>query len=92
MLREERFERPAESPSEIHPSGTSGENRLQEMRVWLSDEIVRWAREDPGFGFHGEEPGEGGAVFVFDCYEPRRLLPWVLGWWQRRACSPRCSG
>ena len=76
LLSEERFERPAELRGEVHPSG----GRHQEVRVWLHDDVVRWAREDPGFGFRGEEPAEGGAVFVFDCYEPRRLLPWVLGW------------
>jgi predicted DNA-binding transcriptional regulator YafY len=80
VLSDERFERPAELRSEIQPSGTPGENRRQEVHVWLSDDVVRWAREDPGFGFRGEEPAESGAVFVFDCYEPRRLLPWVLGW------------
>jgi predicted DNA-binding transcriptional regulator YafY len=51
-----------------------------ELRVWLDESAVPWAREDPAFGFEREEPGDGGAVFVFTVWEMRRLMPWLLGW------------
>jgi predicted DNA-binding transcriptional regulator YafY len=51
-----------------------------ELRVWLDESAVPWARENPAFGFEREEPGEGGSVFVFWVWELRRLMTWLLGW------------
>jgi predicted DNA-binding transcriptional regulator YafY len=56
------------------------EGRTFEVRVWIDAPAVAWARETPAFGFQREEPGEGGATFVFACRDLRRLLPWVLSW------------
>jgi predicted DNA-binding transcriptional regulator YafY len=52
----------------------------QEIRVWIEASSVPWARETPPFGFQREEQAEGGVVFVIECWELRRLLPWLLGW------------
>jgi predicted DNA-binding transcriptional regulator YafY len=51
-----------------------------EVRVWIEASAVVWARETPAFGFEREESAEGGSVFVYDCWDLRRLLPWILGW------------
>ena len=51
-----------------------------EVRVWLDAAVVPWAREQTEFGFSHEEPSEGGAIFVFNTRDLRRLLPWVLRW------------
>ncbi len=51
-----------------------------EVRVWIEASAVAWARETPAYGFQREEPSEGGSVFVYDCWDLRRLLPWLLGW------------
>jgi predicted DNA-binding transcriptional regulator YafY len=75
-LLSERFERedlPQHPPDrEHHPP--------QEVRIWIESAALPWAREQPAYGFRGEEPSEGGAVFVFHVWEIRRILPWVLGW------------
>ncbi len=52
----------------------------QEVRIWIESAAVPWARETPAFGFQREEQAEGGAVFVYDSLDIRRLLPWVLSW------------
>jgi predicted DNA-binding transcriptional regulator YafY len=54
------------------------DRRAFEVRVWLDGSALPWAREATGFGFEREEQGEGGSVFVFQCRDLRRLLPWVL--------------
>lgn len=51
-----------------------------EVRVWLDERVVPWAREQPPFLLVREEPAEGGAVFVIRCGESRSLLAWVLRW------------
>jgi len=74
-LLPERFERPEEAghaPQDERPP--------LEVRVWLEAAVAPWARESPAYGFEREEPSEGGAVFVYHCWELRRLLPWVLSW------------
>lgn len=61
-----------------------------EVRVWIEAAAVPWAREAPGFGFQREDPGEGGAVFVYHCWDLRRLLPWILSWGaSARVLAPR---
>ena len=50
------------------------------VRVWIEASAVAWARETPAYGFQHEEPAEGGSIFVYDCWDLRRLLPWLLGW------------
>ncbi len=52
----------------------------QEVHVWIDASAVPWARETAAFGFQREEVGDGGSVFVYDAWDLRRLLPWVLGW------------
>ena len=52
----------------------------QEVRIWIESAVVPWARETPAFGFQREEQAEGGAVFVYDAWDVRRLLPWILSW------------
>jgi predicted DNA-binding transcriptional regulator YafY len=71
----ERFERPeavGPTPNEARPP--------REVRVWVEQTAVPWARETPAYGLKGEEASEGGTVFVYDCWDLRRLLPWVLSW------------
>jgi predicted DNA-binding transcriptional regulator YafY len=75
-LTAERFTRPASVADMSCPD----ESPPMEVRVWLDASVAPWARETPMFGLRGEEAAEGGTVFVFDCWEPRRLLPWILGW------------
>ena len=48
--------------------------------MWIEASALPWAREAPAYGFHGEEPAEGGGIFVYHVREFRRLLPWILGW------------
>ena len=74
-LLPERFDR----PEYIGPAPESRPAQL-EVRVWLDASIVPWARETPAYGFDREEPTEGGSVFVYQCWELRRLLPWLLSW------------
>ena len=52
----------------------------QQVRVWIEATVLPWARETPAFGFDREEVAEGGSVFVYNCWDIRRLLPWLLGW------------
>ena len=75
-LLPERFERMAG----MLLAGDEDRVAPQEVRVWIESAIVPWARETPAFGFHREEPAEGGAVFVYHSWDLRRLLPWVLSW------------
>ena len=51
-----------------------------EVRIWVEASAVPWAREARAYGFEREEPTEGGSIFVYHCWELRRLLPWVLSW------------
>ncbi len=74
-LLDERFERPEAPP---HPPRDGPPHTI--VRVWIESSAVPWARESPAYGFEGEEPAEGGSVFVYACWELRRLLPWILGW------------
>jgi len=50
------------------------------VKVWLDAAILPWARETPVFGFEREEAAEGGAVFTFNSWDLRQLIPWILGW------------
>lgn len=75
-LLAERFERLDERDlphSESRPPS-------QEVRVWIEASALPWAREAPAYGLQREEQAEGGAVFVYEMRELRRLLPWILGW------------
>ncbi len=74
-LLPERFVRP-----ERVTGPPNDDRKPQEVRVWIEASTAPWAREMPAYGFEREEPGEGGAVFVFSAWDLRRLLPWVLGW------------
>jgi predicted DNA-binding transcriptional regulator YafY len=74
MLLEDTFER-------IEPldwMGDDTDQRAFEVRVWIDQSALPWARETPPFGFEREEPGEGGATFVITCRDVRRLLPQLL--------------
>ncbi len=53
-----------------------------EVRVWIDEPALPWAREQPSFGFMREERSEDGrgSVFVFECRDLKRLLPWIRGW------------
>jgi predicted DNA-binding transcriptional regulator YafY len=51
-----------------------------EVRVWLDDAVLPWARENLDFGFVREEPAEAGAVLVYALRDLRRLYPLVLRW------------
>lgn len=75
-LLDERFERPVGlAPDPAHDGAPS----LQ-VRVWIEASAAPWARETPAYGFLHEEAAEGGSIFVYDCWDLRRLLPWLLGW------------
>jgi predicted DNA-binding transcriptional regulator YafY len=52
----------------------------QEVHVWIEAASVPWARETRGYGFRREEPTEGGALFVFEADDLKRLLPWIMSW------------
>ncbi|HEY8491192.1 MAG TPA: YafY family protein [Dehalococcoidia bacterium] len=61
------------------PEGEEGApSQAREVRVWVAERAVPWAREAPAFGLERVEPVEDGAVFVYRCRDLRRLLPWVL--------------
>ena len=75
-LLSERFER----LDERDMPGEGERPPPQEVRVWIEASALPWAREAPAYGFHGEEPAEGGGIFVYHTREFRRLLPWILGW------------
>lgn len=75
-LLAEKFERMADV--DLHDDGRGHEHR--EVRVWLESSAVPWAREAPAYGLRGEEPTEGGSVFVYESHELRRLMPWLLSW------------
>jgi predicted DNA-binding transcriptional regulator YafY len=53
---------------------------MLEVRIWIDQSVLPWAREAPPFGFEREEQGEGGAVFVVHLRDIRRLIPIVLSW------------
>ena len=76
-LLEETFERPADIKW-----WTDDFNHATEVRVWIDEPALPWAREQPAFGFMREERPEDwrGSVFVFEVRDLRRLLPWVLSW------------
>jgi predicted DNA-binding transcriptional regulator YafY len=57
-----------------------GGGQYREVRVWIDEGTLPWARETAVFGFDREEPVGGGAVFVFLARDVKRLLPWILGW------------
>jgi predicted DNA-binding transcriptional regulator YafY len=71
---------PFERPEYVGPQHDHGERPAQEARVWIESAAVPWARETPAFGLTREEATEGGAVFVYQSWDLRRLLPWVLSW------------
>jgi predicted DNA-binding transcriptional regulator YafY len=77
MLLDDTFER-------IEPLDWAADDMDQqntvEVRVWIDQSVLPWAREAPPFGFEREEPGEGGATFVITLRDIRRLLPSVLSW------------
>jgi predicted DNA-binding transcriptional regulator YafY len=75
-LLAEGFQRPENLDVEADDEGPAP----QQVRVWLEASVVPWAREAPAFGFEREEPAEGGSVFVYQCRDVRRLLPWLLSW------------
>jgi len=77
-LLPETFERMSEST--WHENDMEHQHRTFEVRVWIDESAVAWAREQPAFGFEREERGEGGSTFVFACQDARRLMPWVLSW------------
>lgn len=52
--------------------------REHEVKVWIAGKAARWAREEPAFGFEGEEPAEGGVIFSFRVRDLQRLMPWIL--------------
>jgi predicted DNA-binding transcriptional regulator YafY len=85
-LLAERFER----PEGIHPHDDGPPDHAgTEVRVWIEQATVPWARETPAFGLAGEEPTEGGSIFVFRSLDLRRLLPWILSWgMSARVLSP----
>jgi predicted DNA-binding transcriptional regulator YafY len=56
------------------------QTNMREVRVWIDQSVLPWAREAPPFGFEREEPGEGGATFVITVRDVRRLVPAVLSW------------
>ncbi|MEO8457654.1 MAG: YafY family protein [Chloroflexota bacterium] len=75
-LLPETFERIAEP----HWHADDMHDRMMEVRVWIDDSAVAWAREQPAFGFEREERGDGGSTFIFACRDVKRLVPWVLSW------------
>lgn len=75
-LLAERFERPVG----LAPDPERDRAPPHEVRVWIESSAVPWARETLAYGFRREEPSEGGSIFVYDCRDLRRLLPWLLGW------------
>jgi predicted DNA-binding transcriptional regulator YafY len=75
-LLEETFERLDESEW----YADDGHDGYREVRVWIDAAAVPWARETVAFGFDREEPGESGSMFVYQCRDLRRLVPWVLSW------------
>ncbi len=75
-LLPERFERPEHVAQEPDEHGRAP----LEVRVWIEAAAVPWAREAPAFGLEREEPAEGGSVFVYQTWDLRRLLPWLLSW------------
>jgi len=84
-LLDEAFDRP-ETIEHAQEEDWSG---AQEVRVWIDEAAVPWARETAAFGFLREEQAEGGAVFVYEVRELRRLVPWILSWGaSARALAP----
>ena len=89
-LLDERFERRPEFAS--HPDELpEPEDEATEVHVRLDASAVPWAREElpygfveerpaPASGITGEAPAGGGAVFVIESRDGRRLLPWILRW------------
>jgi len=67
-------------PRGLAPEVDDMQRPPQEVRVWIEATILPWARETPAFGFEREELAEGGSVFVYNCWDLRRLLPWLLSW------------
>ena len=88
VLTDERFPRRdvlADGSGEV----TQGAGPAVEVRIWIGEPALPWAREELPFGYVREEPAEGGAVFVVESREERRLLPWILRWGaSARALSP----
>jgi predicted DNA-binding transcriptional regulator YafY len=78
-LTDERF--PRRPQFERFPDDVPEDPRpLTEVRVWLDEAVVPWAREYVDYGFVREEPAEAGAVFVYAMPDLRRLFPLVLRW------------
>lgn len=78
VLLPERFERVFDD-SDDH-AFLDPPRRMTEVRVFIEEASVPWARENPPFGFAREEPSEGGAVFIVEAWDLRRLMPWLLSW------------
>jgi predicted DNA-binding transcriptional regulator YafY len=76
---DETYPRPDRVPQHYHDDDHEHPPPM-EVRVWLEAASVPWARETPAFGFEREEPAESGSIFVYSCWDLRRLLPWLLSW------------
>jgi predicted DNA-binding transcriptional regulator YafY len=85
-LTAEQFERPEHVSS--FPDGPP-HSHGEQVHVWIEAASVPWARETRGYGFRREEAMEGGAVFVFEAFDLKRLLPWIMSWgMSARVLSP----
>jgi predicted DNA-binding transcriptional regulator YafY len=73
---DERFAR----PERVTHHDSEDRAPPQQVRVWIEASVAPWAREAPAFGFEREEPAEGGSIFVYSCWDLRRLLSWLLSW------------
>jgi predicted DNA-binding transcriptional regulator YafY len=69
----ERFERQGNIMD-----GWYHDHEEHDVQVWIAEAAARWAREEPAFGFEGEEPAEGGVIFHFRVRDLNRLMPWIL--------------
>jgi predicted DNA-binding transcriptional regulator YafY len=72
-LRNETFKRQRDIEDGYDPGDLE-----HEVKVWIAEGAARWAREEPAFGFVGEEAVEGGSVFTFHVRDLKRLMPWIL--------------
>jgi len=73
----ERFTRRAEFTGRCLSGMEQG---AVEVRALFTPRAIRWAREDCGPSFVGEEPHAEGVVMVFRPRDTRDLLPWLLSW------------
>ncbi len=75
-LLPERFDR----PEHVEPEMEDDRPAPPEVRVWIEESAVPWARESPAPGLDRWETAEGGCVFVFRPWGFRRLVAWILSW------------